>query len=85
MENRLACDLIGNAFDLAAACAVAVAQGHCLDDADRRTAFRTMQVAQELNGIRPTFADTEIGPVMIRTARRLPDEGELAGWLRQRA
>lgn len=84
VENRLAYDLIGDACDLAAAYAVAIAQGHCFNDANKRTAFRTMQVALELNGVRLAFIDTEVGPVIIRAAQRLLDEGELAEWLRQR-
>lgn len=85
VENRLSYDLIGDAFDLAAAYAIAIAQGHCFNDANKRTAFRCMQVALVLNGISMRFVDIEIGPVIIRAAQRLLDEGELAEWLRQRA
>ncbi len=85
VENRLAYDMIGDAFDLAAAYAIAIAQGHCFNDANKRTAFRAMQVCLELNGIATRFTATEIGPVIIRAAQRLMDEGELAEWLRSRA
>lgn len=84
VENRLSYDLIGDAYDLAAAYAIAIAQGHCFNDANKRTAFRCMQVALELNGISMRFVDSEIGPVIIRAAQRLLDEGELGEWLRQR-
>lgn len=85
VENRLAYDLVNDAFDLAAAYAVAIAQGHCFNDANKRTAFRAMHVCLELNGVHQSWSATEIGPVIIRAAQRLLDEGEVAEWLRQRA
>jgi len=84
VENRLAYDLIGDAFDLAAAYAVAIAQGHCFNDANKRTAYRTMHICLELNGVQTQWQATDIGPAIIRAAQRLLDEGELAEWLRQR-
>lgn len=85
VENRLAYDMIGDAFDLAAAYAVAIAQGHCFNDANKRTAHQSMDVCLDLNGIQINWTATEIGPVVIRAAQRLMDEGELAEWLRSRA
>ncbi len=38
VDNRLAYGLIVDVFDLAAATAVAIAQGHCFNDANKRTA-----------------------------------------------
>lgn len=85
VENRLAYDMIGDAYDLAAAYAVAIAQGHCFNDANKRTAHQSMDVCLDLNGIQINWTATEIGPVVIRAAQRLMDEGELAEWLRSRA
>jgi death-on-curing protein len=85
VENRLAYDLIGDAFDLAAAYAVAIAQGHCFNDANKRTAHQCMDICLDLNGIRIGWLAEDVGPVIIRVAQRLLDEGELAEWLRQRA
>lgn len=82
VDNRLAYGMIDDAFDLAAAYAIAIAQGHCFNDANKRTAFRAMDVVLAFNGIRPTWNATEIGPIIIRAAQRLLDEGELAHWLR---
>jgi death-on-curing protein len=84
VENRLAYDMIGDAYDLAAAYAVAIAQGHCFNDANKRTAHQSMDVCLDLNGIQINWTATEIGPVIIRAAQRLMDEGELAEWLRSR-
>ncbi len=84
VENRLAYDLISDAYDLAAAYAVAIAQGHCFNDANKRTAHQSMDVCLDLNGIQIAWTVSEIGPVIIRAAQRLLDEGELAEWLRQR-
>jgi death-on-curing protein len=85
VDNRLAYGMISDAYELAAAYAVAVAQGHCFNDANKRTAFRTMEVALAFNGIQITWTATEIGPVIVRAAQGLLDEGELAHWLRTHA
>lgn len=85
VENRLTYGMIEDAFDLAAAYAIAIAQGHCFNDANKRTAFRTMHAVLALNGVQMLFDTEETGQAIIRAARRLMDEGELALWLRQRA
>lgn len=83
VENRLAYEMISDAYDLAAAYAVAIAQGHCFNDANERTAHQAMDVCLDLNGVQINWTATEIGPVIIRAAQRLLDEGELADWLRK--
>jgi len=85
VENRLNYGLINDAFDLAAAYAVAVSQGHCFNDGNKRTAHQTLDACLDLNGIQIIWTAEDIGPVIIRTAQRLLDEGELAHWLRKRA
>ena len=84
VENRLVYGMIDDVFDLAAAYAVAIAQGHCFNDANKRTAYRALQICLEANGVPARFSATDIGHVIIRAAQRLLDEGELAEWLRQR-
>jgi death-on-curing protein len=83
VENRLAYEMISDAYDLAAAYAVAIAQGHCFNDANKRTAHQAMDVCLDLNSVQINWTATEIGPVIIRAAQRLLDEGELADWLRK--
>ena len=85
VDNRLTYGMIADAFDLAAAYAIAIAQGHCFNDANKRTAHQAMDVCLALNGIQIAWSHADIGPTIIRAARRLMDEGELAEWLRQRA
>ena len=85
VENRIAYGMIDDVFDLAAAYAVAIAQGHCFNDAKNRTAYRALQICLVANGVPARFTATEIGPVIIRAAQRHLDEGELAHWLRQRS
>lgn len=85
VENRLTYGMIEDAFDLAAAYAIAISQGHCFNDANKRTAFRAMHVVLALNGVQMFFETEETGQAIIRAAQRLMDEGELALWLRQRA
>ena len=77
--------MIEDAFDLAAAYAVAVAQGHCFNDANKRTAFHVMDAVLVFNGCLVTWNTVEVGQIIIRVAQRLMDESELALWLRKRA
>ena len=83
VDNRLAYGMIEDAYDLAAAYAITIAQGHCFNDANKRTAYRAMQTCLDLNGLPFPDNEAEIGPVIIRAAQRLLDEGELADWLRR--
>lgn len=83
VDNRLAYGLIGDVYDLAAAYAVAIAQGHCVNDANKRTAHQSMDVCLDLNGVQAMWSYAQIGPLIIRAAQRLMDEGELAEWLRR--
>ncbi|WP_207102682.1 type II toxin-antitoxin system death-on-curing family toxin [Paracoccus shandongensis] len=86
VENRLAYGMIGDVFDLAAAYAMAIAQGHCFNDANKRTAYRTMQIVLDMNGARePDVPDDIIGQKIIALAQGLIDDGDLAEWLRDRA
>jgi death on curing protein len=85
VDNRLTYGMIKDAFDLAAAYAIAIAQGRFFTDGNKRTAQRAMDVCLALNGIQISWSHEDIGPTIIRAARRLMDEGELAEWLRQRA
>ena len=85
VDNRIAYGLIGDVFELAAACAMAIARGHCFNDANKRTAFRAMQVCLDLNGIAMTWETEEVGQIIIRCAQGMVEDGELAEWLRQRA
>lgn len=82
VDNRLAYGMIEDGYDLAAAYAIAISQGHCFNDANKRTAYRAMQTCLDLNSLPYPDTATEIGPVIIRAAQRLLDEGELAHWLR---
>lgn len=84
VDNRLAYGLVGDVFDLAAAYAVAVSQGHCFNDGNKRTAFRTMNAALRLNGLRIIWDTEEVGQIIIRVAQGLMDEAALAEWLRGR-
>jgi death-on-curing protein len=85
VENRMAYGLINDVFDLAAAYAVAISQGHCFNDGNKRTAFRCMEAALGMNGVILDLDTVEVGNIIIRTAQRQLDEGELAEWLRDRA
>ena len=85
VDNRLAYGMIGDVFDLAAAYAVAIAQGRCFNDGNKRTAYETMVVCLELNGVSLRFSAEEVGPMIVAVAQGGVAEDELAGWLRSKA
>jgi death-on-curing protein len=82
VENRLAFGLVDDVFDLAAAYAAAISQGHCFNDGNKRTAFRAMDVLLDLHGVAIDWEIEGVGDRMVRLAQRKLDEGELADWLR---
>jgi len=84
VENRIVYGLLTDVYDLAAAYAIAIAQGHCFNDGNKRTAYRVMQTVLDLHGLPFPQDETIIGPIIIRAAQRLLDEGELAHLLRTR-
>ncbi|SEK67284.1 death on curing protein [Roseovarius azorensis] len=85
VDNRLVYGMIEDVFDLAAAYAEAIAQGHCFNDANKRTAYRAMIVCLKLNGVSVSHGTEEIGQQIIRLAQGLIDAGDVAEWLRARA
>ncbi|WP_417523494.1 type II toxin-antitoxin system death-on-curing family toxin [Marinovum sp.] len=85
VDNRLVYGLIEDAFDLTAAYAVAIATGHCFNDGNKRTAYRTMLVCLRLNGISITHETEEVGDRIIRLAQGHLDPASLADWLRTKA
>ncbi len=85
VDNRIAYGMISDVFDLAVAYCVAIATGHCFNDANKRTAFDAMNFCLELNGFEIEWNFEEIGDLIIGVAQGLVDEADLAAWLRQRA
>lgn len=85
VENRLAYGMIADVFDLAAAYAAAISQGHCFNDGNKRTAFDTMNFCLELHGITLEWPVVEIGDLIIALAQGRATDAALADWLRARA
>lgn len=84
VENRLAYGMIGDAFDLAAAYAEVVSQGHCFNDGKKRTAYEVLVVCLELNGHTTRWQPEDIGQTIITLAQGRMSAPDLAAWLRTR-
>ena len=82
VNNRLAYGLILDVFDLASAYAAAISQRHCFLDANKRTAFQSMDVILDLNGVRIDWCIEEVGDRVIDLAQCRLDEAQFASWLR---
>nr|WP_323776386.1 type II toxin-antitoxin system death-on-curing family toxin [Amylibacter sp.] len=85
VENRLAYGMIDDVFDLAASYACAIAQGHCFNDGNKRSAFRSMNAILRLNGIAINWNTVEIGDTIIRLAQGQMQEEDFAAFLRAKA
>ena len=82
VNNRLAYGLIHDVFDLAAAYAAAIAQGHCFRDGNKRTAFQTMDVVLDLNSVQINWSTEEVGDKIIELAQSAMSGSDFADWLR---
>lgn len=82
VDNRLAYGLVADVFELAALYAMAIAQGHCFNDANKRTAHQSMDAVLDLNGVQNNWVADEVGVKIIALAQGLIDDGTLADWLR---
>ncbi len=85
VDNRIAYGMTGDIYAIAALYAMAIAQGHCFNDANKRTAHQSMDAFLDLNGVRITWSAEEVGPRIIALAQGLIDDGDLAEWLRDLA
>lgn len=85
VDNRLFYGMIEDVFDLAAAYAAAIAQGHCFNDGNKRTAHQSMDVCLDLNGIEITWNAQDVGDMIILLAQDGIGESDMAAWLRQKA
>ncbi|WP_085757685.1 type II toxin-antitoxin system death-on-curing family toxin [Oceanicoccus sagamiensis] len=82
IDNRIDFGMIEDVFELAACYACYIAFGHAFNDANKRTAFATMDICLAVNGITLTYDTREAGDLMIQAAQSVVDEKELASWLR---
>ena len=85
VDNRLVYGLINDVFELAAAYAEAIARGHCFNDGNIRTAYRTMIVCLKLNGIIISHDTEDVGDRIIALAQGGLHEEDFANWLRIKA
>lgn len=86
VENRIAYGLVEDVYDLAALYAMAIAQGHCFNDANKRTAYSVMITILDLNGAATPAAPVNvIGDRIIALAQGQTDEVAFADWLRDNA
>jgi len=82
IDNRIAYGMVRDVFELAACYACYIAVGHAFHDANKRTAFATMDICLVLNGIELDFETEEVSRMIINAAQEVVDEEELADWLR---
>lgn len=85
IEHRIQYGVIGDVFDLAATYAMAIAQGHVFNDANKRTAYACMHLCLIKHGVHIAFQVETVGAVIIKVARGEMDERELAQWLRDKS
>lgn len=82
IDNRLTYGMIDDVYLLAACYACYIAVGHAFQDANKRTAFASMDVCLAINGIELDYDTVEAGNMIIKAAQNMVDEDEVAKWLR---
>ena len=82
VDNRLAYGLIEDAFALAACYGEAIAQGRYFNDGNKRTAYQSMDVCLDVNGIAFNWAVEDVGDRIILLAQGKLEAEDFAHWLR---
>jgi death-on-curing protein len=72
-----------DAADLAAAYGFGIARNHPFIDGNKRTAFVSVELFLELNGLELTASDTDCVLTMLAEAAGQMDEAAFGRWLRQ--
>jgi len=85
IDNRIHYGMINDSFELAACYGAYIAVAHVFNDANKRTAFASMDTCLIMNRIELTYDTVETGDTMVKVAQGLIDETELSRWLRARA
>jgi death-on-curing protein len=82
VDNRLAYGLIEDAFALAACYAEAIVQGQYFNDGNKRTAYQSIDVCLDVNGIAFNWAVEEVADRIILLAQGNLEAEDFAHWLR---
>ena len=85
IDTRMAYGMINDVYELAACYACYISVGHAFHDANKRTAFATMDICLALNGVELEYDTVAAGDKIIKAAQGIVDEAELAAWLRSYA
>jgi len=85
VEFRINYGMINDVFDLAAMYAVAIAQAHVFNDANKRTAHAALEYVLLKHGQHIVFETKLVGNMIVEVAQGKVDETELANWLRRQA
>ncbi len=81
--NRVRYGQISDVFELAACYAAFIAVAHAFNDANKRTAFATMDTILALNGVKLDYGNPQAaGDMIVKVVLGEMDERGLADWLR---
>jgi death-on-curing protein len=83
VDNRLKYGLMDDIYSLAASYTAVISQAHCFNDGNKRTAFQTMDLILDLNGINVTWDVETVGQKIVLLSQSKLDEADLAQWLRR--
>lgn len=83
VHHRLSYNLVEDTYHLAAFFAMAIAQAHAFNDANKRTAFQVMRLTLTINDINLDLPDMQSADKIIELAQGLISAEEFAAWLRE--
>lgn len=82
VHNRLAYGMDVDVFLFAALFAMAIAQAHAFNDANKRTAYQVLRLTLTINGLNIDFSSNDVADKIIELAQGHISAEDLAEWLR---
>jgi death-on-curing protein len=82
VDHRVHYGHIQDEYDLAANYAMAIATGHCFNDANKRTAYTALLIVLHRNRLNPEYDEVELADYIISLAQGAIDADTLAEYLR---
>jgi death-on-curing protein len=84
VHNRLRYGFITDVFDLATCYATFIAQGHCFNEANKRTAVASLYFVLVAHGVELDFSNQDLGKWLLDVTTNQKSEFQFANYLRKK-
>ena len=83
LQNRLDYGFVADIFHYAACAGAFIAEGHCFNDANKRTAAAVVHLILRAHNLSPKFTNTDLGKWIVLSVEDNLSEDQFAELLRQ--